>query len=521
MYRKLSLLTLLVFFIFGSALTSAESKELETPKLVQQETDEISITGKIGNGNEETPGEWYTGTTPSNLDPNKPILLFVHGLNSTAQTWWEDNDMYQTAYDAGYQTTFLQLHDAGGYNEDMWENGQLLAEKIIEISDHFNGKPITIVAHSKGGVDSQAALTYYGAHQYVDNVITLSSPHHGSQLADLAYSSWASWLADVIGTKGDGTYSLQMAEMEDFRSQTDAQPLAYHNDYYTFAGTSWGSVFSSTWYGGMYLSQYGSNDGAVTVDSSRLPGGTEVAVGDWDHSSIRTGTTFSIFENHLAGTHTFNTQKQPKDQKNNKRIMNQWVHGGQLAEGQDTITITVEDGVSELHINLMTAHEPQSMKLVAPDGSEYPTEFKSIELNDGVFKGAISHVTDLKNPEPGEWTLKIYSEQEDSYLIFNDFKTTQKINLNKHIKRNGDLNLTYNMQSQHNIQKATYTITESNHASNKMTFTNNSNHERHIKLTKPNTVYNVTIDIEGTTNEGYPFKRTVVESVKVPGKSNR
>lgn len=520
MYKKISVLTLLIFFVFGSVSIYAQPQP-DTPKLVQQENDGFTIMGKASNGNDETPGEWYVGSTPANLDPNKPILLFVHGLNSTAQVWWEDNDMYQTAYNAGYQTTFLQLHDAGGYNEDPWDNGQLLAEKITEISNHFNGKPITIVAHSKGGVDSQTALTYYGAHQLVDNVITLSSPHHGSQLADLAYSSWASWLADLIGAKGDGTYSMQMAEMEDFRNQTDPQPLAYYNDYYTLAGTSWGSAFSSTWYGGMYLSQYGSNDGVVTVDSSRLPGGTEVAVGDWDHSSIRTGTTFSVFENYLSDQQTFSTNKQSKVKKNNKLQSNKWYHGGELSEGQDEITMSVEDGVSELSINLMTSQQPQSMELIDPNGTEYETFFKSTTIDHGVFKNAKSHMTSLKNPPPGEWTLKVNSNKPDSYLLMNDYRTEHKFNLNKTMKRNGDLNITYNMQGKSNIFQTTYTITESNNPNNKMTFSNKANHSRNIHLNQPNTTYNVTIDIEGVTEKGYPFTRTIIESVKVPGPPHR
>src|SRR5699024_8851754 len=177
-----------------------------------------------------------------------PVLLFVPGLNNTAQIFWEDNDMYETALEAGYQTAFIQLNDAGGESADMWDNGELLAEKIEEISVHFDNQPINISAFSKGGVDTQTSLTYYGADDCVQNVIPLSSPHHGSQLADLAYSFRAGWLADLIGAKGDGTYSMQIGNMDAFRSQTDAEPLAYATPYYTLGGTSWGIVFSANWF---------------------------------------------------------------------------------------------------------------------------------------------------------------------------------------------------------------------------------------------------------------------------------
>src|SRR5699024_9922089 len=258
----------LLFLCFGGILmaalshpfvTAASDQKPQAPKpiFIDEQTSAFSVTGKPGNGNNETPGEWYAGETPPNLIPNAPVLLFVPGLNSAAQVFWEDNDMYQTAYDAGYQTAFIQLYDAGGASADMWQNGELLAAKIQEIAAHFDGKSITVIGHSKGGVDTQAALTYYGAEEYVENVITLSSPHHGSPLADLSYSSWAGWLADMIGSQGEGTYAMQMGYMENFRDETDERPLAYYNHYFTLGGKKWGPVFSSTWFGGTYLSQFG------------------------------------------------------------------------------------------------------------------------------------------------------------------------------------------------------------------------------------------------------------------------
>lgn len=96
--------------------------------------------------------------------------------------------MLQQARDAGYQTAAINLYDANGTSQDMWDNGKLLADKIKVISNHF-GKKLIVIAHSKGGVDTQTTLVYNRAAPYVQRVITLSSPHYGSQLADLAYSS--------------------------------------------------------------------------------------------------------------------------------------------------------------------------------------------------------------------------------------------------------------------------------------------------------------------------------------------
>src|SRR5690625_3526628 len=214
------------------AAENSESVNAAEPEKVGNSSTH-SIMGKAGNGNDENPGEWYTGETPSDVDENDPILLFIAGMNGKAQDWREDNDMYNTAYEAGYQTSFLQLYDAGGASADMWDNGELLAEKIIEISDHFGGKQITIISLSKGVVDALSALSYYDVWHVVDNVITLFSPHHGTHLADLDIRLWAGWLADLLGMQGEGAYVMQTGYMEDFRSRTVGEPEAGKANYYT------------------------------------------------------------------------------------------------------------------------------------------------------------------------------------------------------------------------------------------------------------------------------------------------
>lgn len=126
------------------------------------------------------------GQKPANYDENKTPILFVQGRNGNADSWYgktvyhEMNDMYDYALKAGYQTVFIQLYDAAGKGSaSQWDNGKLLAQKLEEIYNHF-GKKVNIVAHSKGGIDTQAALVGYGANRFVGNVITLATPHYGS-----------------------------------------------------------------------------------------------------------------------------------------------------------------------------------------------------------------------------------------------------------------------------------------------------------------------------------------------------
>ena len=228
------------------------------------------------------PGTWVVGDTPATT-AGSPIL-FVHGLNSSALTWFEPNDMFVHTYEQGFPSAYINLHP----DKSNWQNGELLAEKIRDIYHHF-GEKVTVVAHSKGGVDTQTALLHYGAEPYVKEVITLGSPHHGSELANLAYSNWAGWLAEIIGQRSEGTDSLQTGNMAYFRAQTDALISAQSVPFSTISGTSWGSFGSALYFGGVYLQFFGTNDGAVTVNSSRLSYARELASNRWDHMQVAQG----------------------------------------------------------------------------------------------------------------------------------------------------------------------------------------------------------------------------------------
>ncbi|GLO67637.1 esterase/lipase family protein [Oceanobacillus kimchii] len=511
---------LVLFFVFTfAAVCSVSASEVDSPILVGESNKSV-ISGKVGNGNEETPGEWYAGSTPSNPIPNAPVILFVPGLNNVAQIFWEDNDMYQTVLDAGYQTAFVQLYDAGGASATMWDNGELLAGKIREISMHFD-RPVTVVAYSKGGVDTQTALTYYDAWQYVDNVITLSSPHHGSQLADLAYSSPAGWLADLLGAQGDGTYAMQMGYMENFRSEMDNKPFAYHNNYYTLGGTGWGSIFSSTWFGGMYLSQFGSNDGVVTSESSSLPEGNQLAVENWNHTSIRTGESFATFENYLMGNETVDSLVTPtKSAELTSNSNNQWISGGPLVgKKKATTTISVENDVDELALHLMTSNQLSNLKLIDPDGKEINPNVTTTDNKEGIFAGSISHMTFIEFPKAGDWKLELTSYQQDAFVLMVDYKTTEKIIHNSNVEFNANQKPTYHLKVnsetvQENTLQATYHITESG-TDNTKTYrtTGKSILAEELSLENKNSVYNITIEINGLTKTGERFTRTIVDSV--------
>ncbi|WP_074594377.1 esterase/lipase family protein [Bacillus cereus] len=521
---------LIVFFIMAPTISTNVQAE---------------VVKELGKGFPDTevftPGEWFLGQKPANYDENKPPILFVQGRNGNADSWYgktvyhDINDMYDYALKAGYQTVFIQLYDAAGKGSaSQWDNGKLLAQKLEEIYNHF-GKKVNIVAHSKGGIDTQAALVEYDANRFVGNVITLATPHHGSNLADLSYSWWAGWLASILGQKDDGTYSLQIGEMAKFRSLIDNNPAAKLNRYYTATGTSWGPTFSALSMGGLYLSSYGSNDGLVNEWSAKLSYGTHLFTDSrFDHDNIRKGSAvFARIEPYLRTTNVglpalvapSNSSNEKLEQLNT--TSNQNILGGELPQNQWIEQSISVDKKAEGIVSVLTASSDVEVQMVSPKGKIYANKDSAITTGEGesFFNGATIRTFKFDKLEVGEWKIKMMAKQsKDAYLVVSDYKddapfvlrmpTKVKVNkLEYKLKKSpvapemkGDLSITVRV-----VNKEGKLVSEFNELQNVHTNTFSGA----LKDIKQPGVYNVTMDIKGMNKEGKPYNRTIVKSVYV------
>ncbi len=473
----------------------------------------ISLAGSFGNDDPSgVPGQWYVGTTPADVALSKHPILFVHGLNSSSNTWWQDNNMYDTAYQNSYETAFIDLYPT----KTMWDNGALLAQKIRDIYSYF-GEKVVIVAHSKGGVDAQAALVHYGAYPYVERLITLSSPHQGSELADLAYSSWAGWLAGILGSKSDATYSLQTGYMAYFRSVTDSHANLSKTPIYSFGGTKWGSFGSSLYWGGLYLRAYGSNDGAVTVKSSRLPYANELAVGSWNHSTIKEGSsTFSLFKDYLneplSAAAGFGTQTIETDESAGVE-MGHYLSGGEYS-GTKEEAFAVEEEVKELAIDWISDQPSANLTLIAPDG-EKQSGFTAKQEKSGYLKGAYHHHLAIPNPAGGKWTIQASSNQQEHYLV-NVAYDSPVNKLVETINNGNEVKLKLKDKKWKVKSAMTLEYYRNGKQKQRRVHVNKKTGETYKLPDLGEGVYNVTINIEGLKGKG-KFQRTIVESVYVDG----
>lgn len=117
--------------------------------------------------------------------PERDPVLLVHGYMDTGETpWWDVVTGYLE--DVGYDRNdvhVLSLGDIPGTTTDSpSEYGEVVARELERIAGEA-GRPVDVVGHSMGGLDTRWAVEKEGAADYVDDLVTLGTPHQGTYVA--------------------------------------------------------------------------------------------------------------------------------------------------------------------------------------------------------------------------------------------------------------------------------------------------------------------------------------------------
>ncbi len=463
-------------------------------------------------------GDWYVGATPPNLDPAKPVLVFVHGKGGSAAVWWGPtayhgtNDMYAYAYHHGYRTAFVDLAPEG----TMWDNGALLSTLLGAITAHFGVSRVVIVAHSKGGVDANAASAHYGAVGKIQRVITLGTPHRGTPLADLAYSSWASWLAEVLGQRTDAAYVMQTGYMDYFRSVTDGRDPGVA--YATVSGYKCGPLFTALWLGCVYIA--GEDDGVVPVWSAQKPGALHLQTGYWDHDEIRMG---SRVWSTIAPQLTASGQPAAAGRIHAGLAApgNLILRGGGLGPGAQADAFPIERGVKAAAFHVLASHPEVQVSLVAPDGTRHPVKLTQQVPDGEVFAGAWLGTVEVEGPAPGAWRLAAGGPEGSAYLLIAALEggVTAVLDRGSQVSAPGShRTLTVAVQGAA-VAESRASLTLSGRAGviadGIALSPGPGGHRVSVPVPRDPGVYTVTAAVTGTLPDGSAFERTVVSSFAV------
>jgi len=337
----------------------------------------------------------YYGATPNKVDPNKPVIVYVHGFIDLNNAWFiPGNNMYDNTYNGNQNCAFVAMTRGQG----MWQNGQLLADMLDDITQHFGVNNVVIVAHSNGGKASEVAMITHNRRHKVERVISLGTPFYGTELANLAEMPGFNWVVNLIGL-GGGTATSTTYYMGGY-----ARPIldwSWRNQPGKFINFgAWGYNNGSTilrpvmitsgnllnWMGSG--ASVGGNDGVTPYwSSSRRRGRPQWTTGhgnpisQFDHldvalSNIVWNSIEPLFTAPLSSLRENTTQAAPAT------MVNETISSRlQFLDSEDeNRSFTVEKGIKDLAI-IILHHSDQDqfiLQQVLPNGNLVPT---SIDLN--------------------------------------------------------------------------------------------------------------------------------------------
>jgi triacylglycerol lipase len=177
---------------------------------------------------------------------------------------------------------------------DMWK------DRIFRILDETGADRVNLIAHSMGGLDARYLISELKMHEVVASLVTVSTPHRGSSLADIVLDRperiqhWLSDAANWAGTNvmdgGSADFNQAVKDLtpeyvcESFNPQVKDHPEVR---YWSKAGRAGKSTDASINpllrpMNVMLFNREGVNDGFVSVDSARW--GTFLGTMDADHA---------------------------------------------------------------------------------------------------------------------------------------------------------------------------------------------------------------------------------------------
>jgi triacylglycerol lipase len=228
--------------------------------------------------------------------PKYPVVL-VHGIVAHDRkgpiNFW--GRIPKTLTEGGVQVFFGNTDSWGNYES----NAGILKTTIDHILEKTGSEKVNIIAHSKGGLDSRYLIWKYNYGERVASLTTISTPHHGAEIADLIYrrkivhSRTAKKTLEIFGRLyGDVNpdlfgvnYQLTTEKMKEFNETTGMDPRVYYQSIYTTMKNSFDDpmFFYSHWY---IKSETGENDGIVSEHSATWGNNVVKIEGGISHAEI-------------------------------------------------------------------------------------------------------------------------------------------------------------------------------------------------------------------------------------------
>jgi pimeloyl-ACP methyl ester carboxylesterase len=449
---------------------------------------------------------WVGPITTANQ--NGAVVVFVHGYTSDHNTWTGSNYSVRDACAQGFRVAAVDL----GGTSSIWNNGQSLTTKLQAIANYYGVSKVNIMAHSKGGLDSQTAIVFYGGHQYVQRYVAFGTPFGGTDLADHACSWYGSWLWQC----NDATMDMRTGNMTYVRSITDTR--AENNNVLAYAAR--GS--KCDWYNPACGLISGADDGVVPTWSA-WANGRDSHISD--RSDLRHGEVHQTQRYNISwlfnylGRATLTEGETLTESPARAAAMvvqsNYLLRGGEAA-GERVETVVVEGGLTALDLSLIATADV-TVQAVSPSGITYT--LSAVELPaDAILRGK-GYSARIPQPEAGEWTVTITSAAPADFRVGYYLKAGMEGGVS--VRLANDLRTVYQpgealplrVVVAGRVQNVVATATLRDN--NQNVVVEASGLQAALPLPAADGIYNLDVTVTGTAADGTSFERTLITSVAV------
>jgi triacylglycerol lipase len=128
---------------------------------------------------------------------------------------------------------------------------QSWVERLQHILAETGATKLNLIAHSMGGLDARHLISHHDYHRHVASLITISTPHHGSSLANFILeqpdrvrnliTDFANWVGTAIVVGGEADFQRALTELTPENIETNFNPTTLdHEDvkYWSFSGAA-------------------------------------------------------------------------------------------------------------------------------------------------------------------------------------------------------------------------------------------------------------------------------------------
>lgn len=219
------------------------------------------------------------------LCATKYPILMVHGVFFRDFRYLNYWGRIPKELEANGAKVFYGNHQSAA---DVQTSGREIADRILQLVQETGCEKVNVIAHSKGGLDTRAALQLPGVAEHVASLTTVSTPHRGCEFADYlltkvpekeqqrladVYNSALRMLGDPNPDFLGAVRDLTASACRDFNANTPDAPGVYCQSVGSMLKKGAGGRFPLNFTYHLAKHFAGSNDGLV--DEKSFPWGSD------------------------------------------------------------------------------------------------------------------------------------------------------------------------------------------------------------------------------------------------------